>query len=314
MLLAVSLTAQSTTVQNDEDASFFFTVVRRDGPRYELLTGSLGGAIEVLRVTRELENSVPPLGASPQLIGANDAYLVGVFVYPERSAYPVVVVPLPADVATIVVSREQLLVDANAQIVAVRPWQVNLGSEPIVLDNRYLDWEPVLPLVRFARPRAPGQFILETSDGRESAHIQRALFWRRGGTALDTLKAIAGEKALYLKMSTHNELSSGMSLLLFIYGGSGERRARYTIETPVTGRSGWVLLWTDGVAVPSVVGNYVADTFLLEAQLRYDLLPASVAGLPLQQSFVDVATMFSGAGRHEEFYHARVYLSSIPGL
>ncbi len=308
------LAADTVTLQNDEDAAFFFTVVQRDSEAYGRLTASLAGALAILRETAELEQMVPAAGVSPLPGTRHSAYLVGVFVRPGQPAYPVAAVEVDSHAGTIVISRKHVLHDETGQQLTVRPWNARIGDEPIILDNRYLDWEPHLPLVRFAQPIEPAQFILQTDEGRERVALSRAHFWGRGGTQLDTVKAVAGERAVYLKLSSHSQLTPGMSLFLFFYQDRLQSSARYTVEIPITDGSGWVLLWTDGSDEPRVIGNYVSDRFVLEAQMRYDLIPQAILGQRLDNAFADIATGFSGAGRHEEFYHARIYLSSIDGL
>ncbi|TVR34535.1 MAG: hypothetical protein EA404_02460 [Spirochaetaceae bacterium] len=308
------LAADTVTLQNDEDAPFFFTVVQRQSDAYERLTASLAGALAILRDTAELEQMVPPGGVSPLLGSRHNAYLVGVFVRPGQPAYPVAAVEVDSHAGTIVISRKHVLLDEAGQQLSIRPWHARIGDEPIILDNRYLDWEPHLPLVRFAQPIQPAEFVLQTEDGRDRVALSRSHFWGRGGTQLDTVKAVAGKRAVYLKLSSHSQLTPGMSLFLFFYRDGRQPSARYTVEIPITDGSGWVLLWTEGSDEPRVIGNYVSDRFLLEAQMRYDLVPQAILGQRLPNAFADIATGFSGAGRHEEFYHARIYLSSIDGL
>ena len=308
------LAADTVTLQNDEDAAFFFTVVQHESDAYERLTASLSGALAILRDSAELEQMVPPGGVSPLLNIRHNAYLVGLFVQPGQPAYPVAAVQVDSRAGTIVISRNQVLHDDAGQQLTVRPWNAPIGDEPIILDNRYLDWEPHLPLVRFAQPIEPAQFILQTGEGRDRVALSRSHFWGRGGTQLDTVKAVAGKRAVYLKLSSHSQLTPGMSLFLFFYQDRRQASAGYTVEIPITDASGWVLLWTEGSDEPRVIGNYVSDRFVLEAQLRYDLIPQAILGLRLDNAFADIATGFSGAGRHEEFYHARIYLSSIDGL
>ncbi|TVQ40234.1 MAG: hypothetical protein EA384_03705 [Spirochaetaceae bacterium] len=302
------------TLQNEEEAAFFFTVVRRDGEQYQRMTESLAGVLEVLRDAVELEYMVPPRGVSPQRFSASDRYLVGVFVEPGSTAYPAAAVALPPGAGTVFISRDQIMTDAAGRELRVRPWSVSLGDEPVLLDNRYVDWEPILPLVRFARPLSQPRFVLEEGAGRQPAVLSRSQFWGRGGTELDTLKAIAGDRAVYLMASTHSRIAPGMSLFLFGYRNRDDRQALYTVEVPVGEPSGPVLLWVAGSDQPKVVGRYVSDAFMFEADLRYDLLPSALFDVPVNSAFVEVATGYSGAGRHEEFYHARIYLSSIEGI
>ncbi len=325
-LLAVPLPAQrsqvrpSIAVQNEENAPFYFTVIHRDDAAFEWFTTSDGGALELLRRVGTLKRMVPPGGVAPQIDFLDEGFLVGLFVRPGSTAYPVVAVhfgpfnAVPAERRTVVVSREHVVRDRDGNEVAMRPWHARLGREPVVLDNHYLDWEPVPPLAQFPERFQPARFAADTVTGRSYEAIDRSRFWGSGGTRLDTFKAVAGERAVYAMASSHGTFERGTSILMFLYRDGDDRAARYTLEIPITGDSGWVLLWRLGVAEPEVVGNYVADTFVMEAQLRYDLLPAAVATFAAESGFFELATSFSGTERHEEFFHARVQLHAVPGL
>lgn len=315
ILLALTAASASTwqvALQNEEDVAFHFVVLEAGTDRHGAVQSSLQGAADAVATAVSLTDMVPANGVMP-LPGtrANDL-LVGVYVYPGRASWPVVVVPIAPDATTVLVSRDNVLTADDGSAVTVRPWQARLGIEPILLDNRYLDWEPVVPLARFAQPMEPSSLRLKTETESRSAAISEALFWGRGGTRLDTVKAITSERAVYIKASVHDEFAGGASLLLYFFADRGTNRPAFTVEIPVTSSSGWVLLWRDGVSEPLVIGAYVRDAFLMEAKVRFDLVPADLPLFHPRNGAVEVATMFSGAGRHEEYYHARIYLSSVP--
>ena len=310
-LSLLPLFGQTNAVQNEEQVAFYFTIVERGSAEYESVGVSLQSAVDIVSGTPLFREMVPGMGVAPLVPMIDDAFLVGVFVYPGRSTYPVAVVPVTGESGTVVVSRDNALTTEDGTVVTVRPWQIQLSGEPIVLDNRYLDWEPVPALARFSRRVEPAEFVLETEHSRTTAPIQDALFWGVGGTRLNTLKAVQSDRAVYLHASTHEQMSTGMSLLFFLYADRGVEAPAITFEVPITGTSGWVLLWQPGEVEPVVVGNYIRDSFMLEAMIRFDRLPGSLPALDERNAAVEVSTMFSGSGRHEEFYHSRFYVSSI---
>ena len=315
ILLAVVAASASTwqvAVQNEEDVAFHFVVVEAGTDRHGTVQRSLQGAADVVVTATALVDMVPAHGVMPLPGTRTGDLLVGVYVYPGRATWPVVVVPVDAGAQTVLVSRDNVLAADDGSVVTVRPWQARLGFEPILLDNRYLDWEPVVPLARFARPIEPADFRLTTDADARVTAISGSHFWGRGGTRLDTVKAISSDRAVYVKASVHDEFAEGTSLLLYFFSHRGTSRPAFTVEIPVTGGSGWVLLWREGSMEPIVIGTFVRDAFLMEAMVRFDLVPANLPLVDPRNGAVEVATMFSGAGRHEEFYHARVYLSSVP--
>ncbi|TVR05201.1 MAG: hypothetical protein EA403_03525 [Spirochaetaceae bacterium] len=311
-LVAASASTWQVAVQNEEDVAFHFVVVEAGTDRHGTIQRSLQGAADVVATATALTDMVPAHGVMPLPGTRADDLLVGVYVYPGRSSWPVVVVPIAPGARTVLVSRDSVLTAEDGSVVTLRPWQARLGTEPVLLDNRYLDWEPIAPLARFARPIEPSSFRLKTESESRSAAISDALFWGRGGTRLDTVKAVTSDRAVYVKASVHDEFAAGASLLFYFFTDRGVDRSAFTVEIPVTSASGWVLLWRDGVADPLVIGAYVRDAFLMEAMVRFDLVPADLPLFHPRNGAVEVATMFSGAGRHEEFYHARMYLSSVP--
>jgi len=315
MLLWIAAYAfgRTITVQNDDDALFYFSVISQQ----ELSCADLDGqhAIEGVRARAGTMTYVPPLGARDQVsVPEEPALLLGYYVVPGAGRYPVCAVPVPSGPAGTVyhVSRAANVVATGGTGASIPAFNGDSGKEPILLDNRYEDWEPIPFLAGFSASYAPSRYKLEDPDGTRNRAIDHSLFWEKGGTRLDTVKARFSTHHLYLMFGSTSELTRGLSYYLYGFPGDRTGASRYTLQIAVDLPSGPVLLWERGKERPRVVGTYVRDTFYLEADVWLDRFGVTGPELASSSFSADLVSAFYGAKQYEEFFYTTLFLRNIP--
>jgi len=301
------------TIQNGEGAVFYYLV--RSGSESDLksLAANPEDIVQYLLANQESLSYIPPNGFEPNVdTGGKAAAVLGFFARPGDSRYPVSAIyvsaanaeaPFTVGASTLVTSRStggELTVDS----LAVYP-----SSEPVVIDNRYLDWLRIPDLARFRDSYVPSTYVQVQNASRRELPISDSLFWSTGGSQIDHFKAIRSDRYLYLLMSSTTELSSGLSYIFYLYGDRRTGSGDYTIEIPVDRPSGIVALWKKGSSTPEVVGDFVHSRYLLEARIRLDSLPAVLNDTGVS---ADLATVIHDSGLTEEFYFGTLFVRNIP--
>lgn len=285
ILLSVAVGAVGQTViVNTEDTVFYYVTGMVD-------ESALDGAAVL---------SVPPRGF--RLVADAKAGVTGYFFVPGRTTHPGLRVALGADTGPVdlaIPDRAAFLVEA-----LVPP---DTGA-PVRLDNRYLDWSRIPVLSRYTRHHEPREVVRVTESSRTTVASRDSLFFGRGGSDLEMLRALRVGGELYLMIASFSGLSPGFSLFLHGYGG-GE--ARYTLEVAITDELPTVFLWRADSQEPLVVGTFARSTFFLEAVVWADRLPRD-AGFLEQVEFFEVSTAIADAGIVERFPYGRIRVSEIP--
>ncbi len=176
---------------------------------------------------------------------------------------------------------------------------------------QYYDWESTEPIVRFPEHHKPRSFVIETEGLREQRRIERSLFWGRGGSRLESVKAEVKDDEILLLFSTRSETAAGLSLYLYIYPSRDVDTSEFTIEVPVSETSGPVVLWSVYNDEPRVVGQYLRRAFYVEARIPLASLPADLGEIPFETLSLDLRTSYFDGGRHEEFHHATIFPAQL---
>ena len=177
------------------------------------------------------------------------------------------------------------------------------------IDNRYLDWVSVAPVIARARGRRPLASFSDDGGGRQELPVAESLLWERAGTDLEWLKSAPGGSDLFLAASAYSAFSRSSRVLLFIYENS-DSYPRATLEIETGTAQSLALLWAPVFPEPAVVGNVVASEFFVEAQLWLDVIELHIGPIGAD-AVVEIAAASSAAGVWEEFVLARVLLGEF---
>jgi hypothetical protein len=302
-VVAANILAQ-TVVENEFEGTLFFLVT----------DGAPENPASTLEEASGNLDYVPRGGARAIGLGEAGSVLIGYAALPGAEEYEILQAPLePARVNPI--GPERSSVSTMGTVLA---WEAPSGPRPIVLDNRYLDWLRVSALSRFADPYRPREAfrseIGAQPDSPTRVSIQDSLYWRRGGTNLESLKALLYEEELFFLASSLSEMSDGLSVLLNVYENREDDPSRFVVEIPVgaEGESGYVYLWERGASTPLRIGEFVASSFYLEARIFLDALPEEGPDLADPATSFDISTRFSEEGITEEFRLATIFARAIP--
>lgn len=176
---------------------------------------------------------------------------------------------------------------------------------------QYYDWESTEPIIRFPAHHKPETFVIETEEIRELRMIERSLFWGRGGTRLESVKAEVRDDEILLLFSTRSETAAGLSLYLYIYPDRDVDASDFTIEIPVSDNSGPVVLWSVYNDEPRVVGEYLRRAFYVEARIPIVSLPSDLGEIPFEELSLDLRSSYFDGGRHEEFHHTTIFPAQL---
>ncbi len=303
LCVAGSLSAQTTIQNNEEYLAYYAGTQFSETAVREALSASEGD-LESFGHYLSAERYLPPLGAVvDQDFGPQFRTVVGVFVRPESDRYRVFLVPVAGDFVTI--GEEDVLRLSNGTAMTVSPLDLQVQSERIVIDNRYLDWETIPDQLRSGPATTPRRVRRVVDAGERTLPLEDSLYWQKGGTELEGLKMALTDSSLYLGFDSSRPMAEGLSLFIYIYTGRPRGVAATTVEIPVAHPSGPILVWRRGNDLPRVSGYFTVADFFLEGRLfREDL------GLPenIDQVSLDVSTAFFGPGVLEEFEYGTVYL------
>ncbi|AHC15295.1 hypothetical protein [Salinispira pacifica] len=181
-----------------------------------------------------------------------------------------------------------------------------IGSQKI--DGRVVDWIQVPDTLRFPAAVTPRRIRRESPGTNTGIPPEDSLFLSRGGTGLDRVKFISDDLGLYGMFTTHQQIVDGMSFIMYFYADrSGRDSNIYTIEVPVAGSSGHVVLWGQDGSV-EIAGSYQRGEFFLEFQITRELLPGQITR-SLQgngQGSFDISTGFTDGQVYEEFMFSSI--------
>ena len=306
LLLAAAALEAGEVIQNGEDALLYYATL-------PLRPAEIAAINDVPAAVRAyiLDNSrsfeyLPPLAARELPSAPGPRLLIGFFLVPGADSAPVIAMKLPGgrERLSYAATRSYAVLKADRAPMSMPVWDLSLKPAAIQLDNRYLDWLKVPELARFASAFSPVVFARENGDKREAGRIQDSMFWRKGGTQIETVKALRDGGVLNLMLSTTSEMADGLSFFFYL-----NNRA-FTLELPVRGAWGPVLLWKNGERKPRPAGEFVKSQFYLEARLDLAALPAEAG--PAGAGGIDLASCFFGGGAVEEFLFTTVYARDIP--
>lgn len=303
LFVAGALSAQ-TTIQNNEEYLAYYagTQFSESAVREALLAP--GGGVEFLGNYLSAERYLPPLGALvDEELGSRTRTVVGVFVRPESTRYPVFLAPGDRDFVS--VGEEDILRGPDGTAMTISPLDLRVEAERIVIDNRYLDWETIPDLLRSGPATSPRRARRVTDAREETIPLEETLYWRKGGTELEGLKIALTETSVYVGFDASRPMAEGLSIFAYVYPERPRSAAELTVEIPVAEPTGPILVWRRGVDEPIVAGYFTVADFFLEGRLFRDAFGAPGA---TDNVSVDISTVFFGPGVLEEFEYGTVYL------
>jgi hypothetical protein len=313
---SAALLAQAEIVlQNGENAPFYYILAPLGENGRSDLVDDPSKAMALLKEKSKNLSSIPPSGAA-ELSGASGPVLVlGFFVSPGTEVLPLIGMKIPKTEGrqTFTASKSYGLSAAGGTRVTLSSWDINFRNESIQIDNRYLDWLKVPDLARFSASFTPVVFTRETQGKAEALPIVESMFWKKGGTQIESFKALLERNKLFIMASGTSEIVEGLSLLLYCYENRSDgAKAKFTIEIPIRFQSGPVLLWKPGEAKPKPVGAYVKSAFFLEAEVDLSSFPEGTAPESWTAGSFDLSSCFFGAGFSEEFFFSTINFRDVP--
>lgn len=307
LLVAGTVWAQPTIQNNEEFLAYYAgTQFSEEAVREALLAPD--GGVEFLGTYLSADRYLPPLGALvDEEFTSRFRSVVGVFVRPESTQYPVFLVPADADFMS--VSDEDIVRRPDGSALTVSPLDLRVEAERIVIDNRYLDWETIPDMLRSGPATLPRRARRVHNGSEENVAVEQALYWRKGGTELEGLKLALTSSSLYLGFDASRPMVEGLSLFVYVYPERPRGVAALTLEIPVVDPSGPILLWRRNADEPVVAGYYTVADFFLEGRIFREELPQPDSP---DEVTMDIATTFFGSGVVEEFEYGTVQLRDVP--
>jgi hypothetical protein len=314
-ILTFGTWASEVVLQNGEDGVLYYILLPlpQDG-RSDLHTDT-PGALDYIKKMADTLDYIPPHGAVPFVSPEGPFLLLGFFVSPDQEKLPLVSLKIPAvkERTAFTVTRDHIRYGVDKKPEGFLVWEISYRTHAIQVDNRYLDWLKVPDLAKFSSAFSPGLFSRESGGLRETLKISESLFWKKGGTGVDTLKVLLEGNRLFIMISGNGEMTEGLSYFFYIFDDrSGGGSPKLTVEIPLQRLSGPVFLWDPEYDSPLYIGSYVRGAFLLEARIDLFRIPAKIREHNWTDLSADFTSCFFNAGHTEEFYFTTFSEIDVP--
>ncbi|MCX7787134.1 MAG: hypothetical protein N2442_05515 [Spirochaetes bacterium] len=238
--------------------------------------------------------------------------ILGFYVSPERPAFPLIRVKVPSmpGEPAFTIGESDVWKSSAGESLFLYPWDIQLPKVPIQIDNRYLDWRKIGELKQFPTQFVPQKVVRHKGGTAETIPFEKAKTWPSKGTAVEGLKLLRGEDAVYLMISSFSPMELGTSYWFYLISPSSP--STLAIEIPIVGKGGPILLWTSSIEKPVQIGTFVSDLFVLEGDLLSRYLPPEAVPLVQQTSKVWMSVSVPTSDGTEEFYLTEFDLQDIP--
>jgi hypothetical protein len=319
LFAAAPAAAQVATagVLNSSGGTAYVISLPTNADEYRSLAGSPDTVKALIRQHADRITAIPPGGLYRSLpVYRQDTLAFGYVLRPGELIHPVFLLRIPAGSAGTYfeISRDYLMRDGSGVYLGYSAVDEELPGQGVhQIDGRILDWLRGEDALRYARTFTPLRIRRESPFTAADISLDDSVYWGRGGTGLDRLRLALDADFLYGMASSYQEIQDGLSLLMYFYRERSETAVNlYTVEVPIAGNTGHVVLWRDGGRV-EIVGNYYRGDFFVEFQVNREYLPLEIQQSlqGLQDGSFDVSTGFTDGEIYEEFLFGNLPLNNI---
>ncbi len=304
LLIVWNVSAENITLQNGENSLFYYTILPENDELRSLLLTNPKSTVEQLTKIENLRY-LPPYGALNLSLN-EPAAVIGYFVFPGSSEYPMVGTFIdPGRGKTFTISQKQIFKNNNNKPLSTPAWKIPSFREPIVIDNRYLDWVGFDPLVQIQESFQPSHYYLQRKDGMKKKQVASNSNWGKGGVRLEQIRIVETDESIYFYFESVTPMDSDVSYFLYGYENQYDEKSIFSIEFPVENPVGFVHLRIRNIPESIICGDLVTGTYLMEARIQKSRLPANFD--PLNEAvFLELSScryIFSGV---EEYIFTQV--------
>ncbi|NCN05321.1 MAG: hypothetical protein GW949_06800 [Spirochaetales bacterium] len=304
-VILLSLNGQTMTLVNFTEGLVYYGTSPITESEYRRLLDNPNQFKTWIQDASGYRGTIAPNSLQTQVEGfTNDTLVYGFIILPGENSAPLFqfrVAPNQLGVSY-AITENTFLVDAQGRTVGLSPFEVPVSESPLLVDRRFLDWISIPDGRRFPQSYLPSQVTLRYGSETGSISLGESQFWQKGGTQLDRIKVAAAEKHIYFMLSGYQTLSRG-TRYIFRYYEKISSPNLFTIEIPLGGFGGPVFLWTSDAQTPTILGQFAASNFSLEAAVDRQLLQ-DLFGVDLTiDGLWEVSSAGADAGIYEEFYY-----------
>ena len=292
------------TLVNGETAPLVFVSLR--GAQADRIE-TRDAAIALLRENRRRLETVAPGGmwrvdsAAQTLVGyySGGAAVLG---------YRLLIKEFGTGTNPVTVDRGDLIRGTGGETVGLAPWELPERPEPVLVDGDTIEWQEIDPLLQYSRYFTPHR-IEDAATGTPITEDE-ATMWRRSGTALRTLKSVAGARYWYVAIETTEAIADGTGYVLRVYDNRDAAGPMGEVVILIDGTSGPVILrGADGTT--QLTGEYVRNERVLEVEMRRVDLESFVENVFDSEASFDVATTRRVDTRAERYSIGTVYFRDV---
>jgi hypothetical protein len=312
LILAISgAVAENVTIQNGENSLLFYRII----PAGTEVNSALKNNTETyLRKLLREENLsyLPPYGAESLKLNS-PGLVAGYILFPGAASYPLIGTIIdPESGRVFTISRSHAVVDGSGKELSLSPWEVSSSSEPILLDNRYLDWVGFDPVVKFPKAFRPENYYLHNALRTEKKQLSGSS-WEQGGAKLEQIRIVDSESTIYFYFESSTPMDQNVSYFLYGYRNQYDEEARYSLEFPIEDPVGYIFLRHNREKTPVICGDLVTGTYLMEARIKKADLPAGI-DLFSDTSFLELTACRFQSGKAEEYVFTQIDPGIIPNV
>ena len=307
LLFAQSISAETVYLENQEDTPLFFTI----DPNFRATAEKAPEELPKLAKAGKLFHLFPESIIELPAIEPGEHRIVGYYAPKDSKRYPILV-------RNVVVEKKKErytlsygdVLQKNDALVTVKAEHIVKPKQMLKIDDDYKDWIIVPSVATFSRTYQPPRVYIENKAGLTARPLSQARFWGKGGTNLESVKALMDDTGLYLYISTYSRIEDGLSFFMYLYpDGKDSKQNPYTLEIPINDDH-VVALWTENASVPKLIGGYTDNTYFLEAKVSLSHLPEAIKTASSLEA--DITTCFFGETRYEEFLFTSLSSTDIP--
>jgi hypothetical protein len=317
----------SVTLENQEGSTFYYIVDPKalDG----LSAGSplLSAKVAEFFASKADSTSFTPLApgneASIGPLPDGTHLLLGFFAVEGLADFPVRVLSLVADSQ---IGNRFYAIFASPALMSVARGQGRLAAFGQVTQGETAQAESSVEgagsqasagtLATFADTYSPESFSREKQGDFAVLPISESRGWGLTGTRIKSVSATIESGVVKVSLDAPEGFSEHVSYFFYVFDSRAQSKvstATFELEPRADGNRGACLLWKQGSAAPSIVGEVKCDDTRVQLDIGQDQLSPGASGAGASPTVDVTAGWYDRAlGVWEEFYYTTFALEEIP--
>jgi hypothetical protein len=319
----------SVTLENQEGSIFYYIVDPKELDGHTAGSPLLSAKVAEFFASKADDTSFTPLApgneASIGPLPDGTHLLLGFFAVEGLSDFPVRVLSLVADSK---IGNRFYAIFASPALMSVARGQGRLAAFGPLKRGQAAVAQPTAggeesqaaaaTLATFSDTYSPESFSREKQGDFAVLPISESRGWGLTGTRIKSVSATIQSGVVKVSLDAPQGFSEHVSYFFYVFDSrvsSKGSSATFELEPRADGDRGACLLWKQGSAAPSIIGEVKSDETRVEVDIGRDQLPSSAPDGGASPTVDLTAGWYDRAlGVWEEFYYTTFALEEIPAI